>query len=290
MSRVIFLGLIAVLAQLVAARLGARNLIGDPLNVGSATCTCYGEYVVPADCQPHAGTKEAECSQLAQLWGSHFNYCCKLDFGWENLTRTTGPCWDENQVQKDDPKAIAKFLDGCPNPLDIQPTKWVGHAGCKLWYDCSGLNTKAECNSNGPLCVWEKTVCVEDMALVLTFHFELFLVKCLADKCMMISAKRMDSIALSLEKAEFPCCFWAGNYYKFRKELFFSSNDSSRLSNTLMYTSAETLLKISRALKGFQFLMQWSVNPVHKSPRQSKTGPSGFVFFNRNLSKITPIN
>ena len=128
---------------------------------------------------------------------------------WERgLTRTTGPCWEEEQVQKDNPKAVSKFLDGCPNPLAITPTKWVGHAGCKLWYDCSGLNTKAECNSNGPLCVWEKNVCVEDMALVLTFHFELFLVKCLADKCTMISAKRMDSIALSLEKAEFPYREW----------------------------------------------------------------------------------
>ena len=41
MSRVIFLGLIDVLAQLVAARLGARNM-DSAINLGGGMCTCSG--------------------------------------------------------------------------------------------------------------------------------------------------------------------------------------------------------------------------------------------------------
>ena len=53
----------------------------------------------------------------------------------------------------------------------LQATKWVGKGnkgGCKLFFDCSSNLDKSSCHAQGGICLWQKSVCVEDPNFIST--------------------------------------------------------------------------------------------------------------------------
>jgi len=123
---------------------------------------------IPHDCLPQPGTDATKCKALNVLWETKFYYCCPIAY-LDNVTSGAGYLTTPQLTDKSDPKALAnpkKLISSLPAGVFF--AKWVGMpGGCRLIWDCNALN-KQQCNARGPLCVWQRTVCVESLTQLAT--------------------------------------------------------------------------------------------------------------------------
>ena len=116
-------------------------------------------FTIPSECLPHAQTTEKECSNINWLWNNHFLGCCPF----------LGVTYPQSDLSS--PTSSGQFFFGGSTLSDIGvpklvAAKWVGTAGCKVWWDCTSLKDKAHCHAMGGVCVWEKLSCVESASIM----------------------------------------------------------------------------------------------------------------------------